>query len=153
VHILSALGVLSSVILLATVFYANKQLDDAITESVTSLMDAGNPFALLGVGVSVGPSFGFWGMLIVSIAIAGLNIYRIVTQRKAASEASVVVPAAISEVVPSQPQEPAIQPAPVVQESVGIVADLRGLKELFDSGAISDDEFTRAKKRLLGEQI
>jgi hypothetical protein len=129
-RVLAGFGLFIGAVLIASWYYANKQIKDATGAAVRELVADGNPFAALGGamagGISFSPAIGFWLMLAVTLAIAGYNVFLI---REAGKPTSSV----------------AITP------NMTLVDGLRELSELRDQGMISDEEFTLAKRKLLGE--
>ena len=117
------------VIALASWYYANKQIEDAMGAAAGETVAVGDPFAALGaamLGFSFGPAIGFWLMLAVALAIAGYNVFLI---REAGKPTSSVA----------------------VTPNTTLADGIRELSELRDQGMISDEEFTLAKRKLLGE--
>ena len=129
-HVLAGYGLIIGAGLVASWYYANKQIDDAMGAAVSELVADGNPFAALGGamvgGISFSPAIGFWLMLAVALAIAGYNVFLI---REAGKPTSSV----------------AITPNTTLADGI------RELSELRDQGVISDEEFVLAKRKLLGE--
>jgi hypothetical protein len=126
-QVLAGLGLIASALLLATWYFANKQIDDGQREASSQLVDEGNLFAgIPGLGVSFGPALGFWLMLLASLAIVGVNIYLIAERAKPT------------------------KPARVIPDS-SLADGIRELSGLRDQGMISEEEFTLAKRKLLGE--
>ena len=129
-HVLAGFGLIIGAVLIASWYYANKQLKDAMGAAVGELVADGNPFAVLGGamvgGISFSPAIGFWLMLAVALAIAGYNVFLIRETKK-----------------PTSP----IADIPNTSLADGI----RELSELRDQGLISEEEFTLAKRKLLGE--
>ena len=129
-HVLAGFGLISGAGLIASWYYANKQIEDAVGAAVGESVAEGNPFAALGAamvgGISFSPAIGFWLMLAVAVAIAGYNVFLI---REAGKPTSSV----------------AITPNTTLADGI------RELSELRDQGMISDEEFVLAKRKLLGE--
>ncbi|CAM8625585.1 hypothetical protein MCEKE4_00290 [Acidimicrobiia bacterium] len=126
-QVLAGLGFIASALLVASWYFANKQIDDGKREASSQLVDEGNLFAgIPGLGVSFGPAFGFWLMLAVALAIAGYNVFLI---REAGKPTSSVA----------------------VTANTTLADGIRELSELRDQGMISDEEFVLAKRKLLGE--
>jgi hypothetical protein len=126
-QVLAGLGLIASALLVASWYFANKQIDDGQREASSQLVDEGNLFAgIPGLGVSFGPALGFWLMLLASLAIVGVNIYLIVERAKPT------------------------KPARVIPDS-SLADGIRELSGLRDQGMISEEEFTLAKRKLFGE--
>ena len=129
-HVLAGFGLIIGAGLVASWYYANKQIEDAMGAAVGELVADGNPFAALGGamvgGISFSPAIGFWLMLAVALAIAGYNVFLI---REAGKPTSSI----------------AITPNTTLADGI------RELSELRDRGMISEEEFTLAKRKLLGE--
>jgi hypothetical protein len=117
-------------VLIASWFYANKQYEDAKSEAVGALVAEGNPFAALGGAVAGGfsfsPAFGFWLMLAVALSVFGFNLFLSREARKSPRSAIAGLDSSLA----------------------GGIRELSGLR---DQGVISDEEFTLAKRKLLGE--
>ena len=129
-HVLAGYGLIIGAGLVASWYYANKQIEDAMGAAVGELVADGNPFAALGGamvgGISFSPAIGFWLMLAVALAIAGYNVFLI---REAGKPTSSVA----------------------VTANTTLADGIRDLSELRDQGMISDEEFVLAKRKLLGE--
>lgn len=129
-YVLAGFGLIVAAGLVASWYYANKQIEDAMGAVVGELVADGNPFAALGGamvgGISFSPAIGFWLMLAVALAIAGYNVFLI---REAAKPTSSVA----------------------VTPNTTLANGIRELSELRDQGMISEEEFTLAKRKLLGE--
>jgi len=130
-QLLAGLGVLVCLLLLASWYFVNKQLDDAVGAANSQLSAQGNPFAGLGgaflrSAVSFSPAIGLWLMLVVSLGIVGVNFY------------------SIREAKESPQSEP-------VDSNSSLASGIRELSDLRDQGIISDEEFSIAKKKILGE--
>ena len=128
-HVLAGYGLIIGAGLVASWYYANKQIEDAMGAAAGETVAVGDPFAALGAamfGFSFGPAIGFWLMLAVALAIAGYNVFLI---REAGKPTSSV----------------AITPNTTLADGI------RELSELRDQGVISDEEFVLAKRKLLGE--
>jgi hypothetical protein len=129
-HVLAGFGLIIGAELIASWYYANKQIEDAMGAAVGELVADGNPFAALGGamvgGISFSPAIGFWLMLAVALAIAGYNVFLI---REAGKPTSSVA----------------------VTANTTLADGIRELSELRDQGMISDEEFVLAKRKLLGE--
>ncbi len=132
-HALGGFGLIIGAGLVASWYYANKQIENAMGAAVGEPVAGGDPFAALGAAlgaamfrISFTPAIGFWLMLAVALGIAGYNFFLI---RKTGK------PAPSREVIPN-----------------ATLADgIRDLSELRDQGMISDEEFSLAKRKLLGE--
>jgi hypothetical protein len=129
-RVLAGFGLFIGAVLIASWYYANKQIKDTTGAAVRELVADGNPFAALGGamagGISFSPALGFWLMLAGALAIAGYNVFLI---REAGKPTSSV----------------AITP------NTTLVDGIRELSELRDQGMISEEEFTLAKRKLFGE--
>jgi hypothetical protein len=128
-HVLAGYGLIIGAVLVASWYYANKQIEDAMGAAAGETVAVGDPFAALGAamfGFSFGPAIGFWLMLAVALAIAGYNVFLI---REAGKPTSSVA----------------------VTPNTTLADGIRELSELRDQGMISDEEFTLAKRKLLGE--
>jgi hypothetical protein len=126
-QLLAGLSVIIGAVIIASWFYANRAIDDANSEAASQLAAEGNPFAeMLGVGVSLSPALGFWLILAVALAIAGFNVFLIREAGKPTSSVAVI-------------------------PNTTLADGIRELSELRDQGMISEEEFTLAKRKLLGE--
>jgi hypothetical protein len=129
-YVLAGFGLIVAAGLVASWYYANKQIEDAMGAVVGELVADGNPFAALGGamvgGISFSPAIGFWLMLAVALAIAGYNVFLI---REAGKPTSFVA----------------------VTPNTTLADGIRELSELRDQGMISEEEFTLAKRKLFGE--
>ena len=133
-HVLAGFGLIVSAVLVASWYYANKLIDDAMGEAVGELADDGDPFAAFGAAlggaivgdISFSPAIGFWLMLAVALGIAGYNVFLI---REAGKPTSSVA----------------------ATPNTTLADGIRELSELRDQGTISDEEFVLAKRKLLGE--
>lgn len=130
-QLLAGLGVVVCLLLFASWFFVNKQLNDAVDSANSQLSPQDNPFAGLGGAflrsvVSISPAIGLWLMLVVSLGIVGVNIYSL--------------------------REGKESPEPGrVDSNPSLASGIRELSDLRDQGIISDEEFTVAKKKILGE--
>jgi hypothetical protein len=126
-QLLAGLSVIIGAVLIASLFYANRGIDDVNGEATSQLATEGNPFSqMLGIEISFSPAIGFWLMLAVALAIAGYNVFLI---REAGKPTSSVA----------------------ITASTTLADGIRELSELRDQGMISEEEFTLAKRKLLGE--
>jgi hypothetical protein len=128
-HVLASYGLIIGAVLIASWYYANKQIEDATGAAMQELVAEGNPFAALGGamvgGISFTPAVGFWLMLAVALAIVGYNLF-LVRAMKASQVSSGSIP------------------------DSSLASGIRELSELKDQGLISDDEFNLAKRKILG---
>jgi hypothetical protein len=129
--VLAGLGSLVILLVFLSLFYANKQLEDAKSTAIAEAVAEGNPFASLGGAIagsamSIGAAIGLWLVILIAVAIIGTNFYSISQRRDS------VPPLATS-------------------SGSDLVTGIRELSELRDQGIISEDEFTLAKRNLLAE--
>jgi hypothetical protein len=118
------------VLLAATWFFASNSLDDAVNTASAGLADEGNPFAvMIGSSTSISPDFGFWAMLTVALGIVALNVLALTHRGR------------LLRVVDVSEQSQSGEN--------NVVSELVALTSLFESGALSPEEFESAKQRVL----
>jgi hypothetical protein len=129
-HLLASFGLIVGVLIATSWFYINNQIEGSKGVAQAEAISEGNPFAALAglladSALSVGPAVGLWLMLVLSLGIIATNFY-------------------LSSELGRFPR--LFQTAP----SPGLATGIRELSELRSQGVISEEEFTLAKRKLIG---
>ena len=120
-----------------------------------------HPCCWVGMGLSIGSMvIGFIAFL---VALAYFEKYRakfapkvepkpVVKQEvpQKVETVKIVEPKPVPQVVPQPAPEPATAPTPAVKRSTNYIEEIKALKELLDCGAITEEEFSKKKKQVLG---